>query len=125
MNLHNALTAFFATVIVFGGYATCAADPWVHQGFAEFAKGTFDDGGSNLYVNADGVMELIHRWGVNNDGYVDLFLANSHDYLERGPTRVYKVEKSKAKDWKYRELPNTKRMLRENRRTLTETATTT
>jgi hypothetical protein len=106
MKLQHILAVFLATVIVFGGRAACAADPWIHQGFAEFAKGAFDDGGSNLYVNADGVMEIIHRWDINNDGCIDLFLADSHDYLERGPTRVYKVQKANVKDWKHRELPN-------------------
>ena len=31
----------------------------------------FDNGGDNLYCNADGVIENIHRFDVNNDGYVD------------------------------------------------------
>lgn len=57
---------------------------WVHEGLEEFNKGRFDNGGDNLYVNADGVIETIHRFGVNNDGYVDLILPNSHGYIERG-----------------------------------------
>ena len=62
---------------------------WIHRGFEEFVKGRFEDGGSNLYVNAHGVIEMIHRLDVNDDGYVDLVLANSHDYDQRGPTSVY------------------------------------
>ena len=83
-----------------------SANPWVHQGFAEFAKGKFDDGGSNLYVNADGVIEIINRYDVNNDGNIDLVLANNHDYLERGPTRVYKVDKPGKSPWRYTQLAN-------------------
>lgn len=79
---------------------------WIHQGFEDFSQGTFDDGGSNLYVNADGVMELIRRWDVNNDGYVDLVLANNHDIQERGPTVVFRVERGSERGWKSRTLPN-------------------
>ena len=80
------LTALFGLF----GFSTRPDLPsaWVHRGFEEFARGWFEDGGSNLYVNADGVIEMIHRWDVTNDGYVDLVLANAHDYSGRGPTQV-------------------------------------
>ena len=76
---------------------------WIHRGFEEFAKGQFEDGGSNLYVNANGVIEMIHRLDVNNDGYVDLVLANSHDYIERGPTNVYTLQ-DKGESWTRKEM---------------------
>ena len=62
---------------------------WVHGGFDDFLQGQFDGGGANLYVNTHGIIETIHRLDVNNDGYVDLVLANSHDNIERGPTDVF------------------------------------
>src|SRR5207244_9988010 len=77
---------------------------WVSRGFTDFAKGQFEDGGSNLYVNANGIMEMIHRWDVNNDGYPDLILANSHDYIERGPTRIFWPTENAVKSWKRQEL---------------------
>ncbi len=98
---------YYVVFIMLVGCTACMAEPWVHQGFAEFVKGTFDDAGSNLYVNADGVIEIINCWDINSDGHTDLFLANNHDVVERGPTRVYEVDKSKSTGWKYRELPNT------------------
>jgi len=79
---------------------------WVQRGFADFSRGQFDDGGSNLYVNAKGIIEMIHRWDVNNDGFVDLVLANAHDYIERGPTHVFQVDPCRKRDWRYQELPN-------------------
>lgn len=97
---------FVVTVMVMAACAAIAGTSWVHQGFSDFVKGTFDDGGSNLYVNADGVIEIINRWDVNNDGAIDLILADNHDNLERGPTRVYKVDKSSKGPWKYKQLPN-------------------
>jgi len=79
---------------------------WIHGGFEEFVRGQFEDGGSNLYVNAHGVIETIHRTDVNNDGYVDIVLPNSHGYIERGPTWIYKVSTGDGKDRPRRELPN-------------------
>lgn len=75
------------------------------RGFADFARGKFEDGGSNLYVNANGAVEMIHRWDVNNDGYPDLVLANSHDYIERGPTRIYSPGKAADRNWQFQQLP--------------------
>ena len=63
---------------------------WVHRGFDAFSRGRFENGGSNLYVNAKGTIETIHRTDVNHDGYVDIVLPNTHGYIERGPTWIYK-----------------------------------
>ena len=79
---------------------------WVHGGFEAFARGRFEDGGSNLYVNAKGVIETIHRTDVNSDGYADIIIPNAHGYIERGPTWVYKPGPGEGKDWERRELPN-------------------
>lgn len=79
---------------------------WIQAGFKDFAQGQFDDGGSNLYVNAHGIIEMINTLDVNNDGYPDLVLANSHDYIERGPTWVYKPDKGPGTNWKRREMAN-------------------
>jgi hypothetical protein len=79
---------------------------WLHSGFAEFSKGSFEDGGSNLYVRADGIIETIHRTDVNNDGYVDIIFPNSHGYVERGPTWIYKVGDKEGQDWPRQELPS-------------------
>ena len=79
---------------------------WVQGGFKDFSQGQFDDGGSNLYVNAHGIIEMINTLDVNNDGYPDVVLANSHDYIERGPTWVYKPDKGPATNWKRREMAN-------------------
>lgn len=56
---------------------------WIHRGFKEFVKGRFDNGGDNLYVNARGAIEMIHKLDVNNDGFVDLIFPNTHGYIER------------------------------------------
>ena len=72
---------------------------WVHNGFEGFSKGQFDNAGGNLYVNADGVIEMINNLDVNSDGYVDLVLANSHDRIERGPTWAYSTDQGPGENW--------------------------
>lgn len=76
----------------------------IHSGFRDFSRGTFGSGGYNLYVNANGIIETINRLDVNNDGYVDLVLANSHDYIERGPTHIYSM--TNKENWDRQQLPN-------------------
>ena len=61
----------------------------IHGGFEPFSRGHIEGGGDNLYVNAKGVIETIHRTDVNHDGYADIVLPNSHGYIERGPTWIY------------------------------------
>ena len=78
---------------------------WVHRGFDAFAQGRCEAGGSNLYVNAHGSIEMIHRTAVNNDGFVDIILPNSHGYIERGPTWIYTQAAGEGKTWPRRELP--------------------
>ena len=80
-------------------------ESWVHRGFDAFAAGSFEDGGSNLYVNAKGIIETIHRTDVDNDGYVDIVLPNAQGYNERGPTWIYKPGPGDGSDWERRELP--------------------
>ena len=55
---------------------------WSLSGFEAFSKGTLGNGGQNLYVSAKGVLQRIWQFDVNKDGYVDLLIANSHDYNE-------------------------------------------
>ena len=83
-----------------------------HGGFEAFQGGRFDDGGSNLYVNARGAIERIHRTDLDGDGYVDVVIANSHGYTERGPTRIFTAARGSAaasgpgSPWAHRDLPN-------------------
>jgi hypothetical protein len=58
-----------------------AAPPpiWVEDTFEDFADGKLDASGQNIYVSHDGKIRTIHRFDVNNDGYLDLFFGNTHD----------------------------------------------
>ena len=81
-----------------------------HRGFAAFAAGRFDDGGSNLYVNAHGEIERIHRTDLDGDGFPDIITPNTHGHLERGPTRIFRAEGAAGpgpdSTWAITDLPN-------------------
>src|SRR5690242_20608480 len=62
---------------------------WIQQGFDEFKKGSFEDGGANMYISAAGKIELINRWDFNNDGCIDLVFANSHPQAEKLDAVIY------------------------------------
>jgi len=55
---------------------------WSVSGFDGLSQGTLGNAGQNLYISKKGVLQRIWRFDVNNDGYVDLLIANSHDYNE-------------------------------------------
>ncbi len=55
---------------------------WTLKGFDAISKGTFGNAGQNLYVSKKGVLQRIWQFDVNSDGFVDLFVTNSHGYNE-------------------------------------------
>lgn len=62
----------------------------VLAGFDTLSKGVFENSGANLYVSKKGVLQRIWRFDVNNDGYVDLAITNSHDYNEHPDVYIYR-----------------------------------
>ena len=80
------------------------------RGFDAFAAGRFDDGGSNLYVNANGEIERIHRTDLTGDGLPDIVVPNTHGSLDRGPTRIFRLAPGTSPGpdaaWDWTDLPN-------------------
>lgn len=62
---------------------------WHLDSFLDFVTGTFDDGGVNAYVAADGSIRLINQWDLNADGWIDILLPNSHGYNEKVDLSIY------------------------------------
>ncbi len=62
---------------------------WTKSGFDAFRKGTFGNGGQNLYVTKSGTLQRIFNFDLNGDGYVDIPIANSHSMNEKPPIFVY------------------------------------
>ena len=74
-----------------------------HQGFETFRKGTFGNGGANLFVDASGAVRRIAEQDLNGDGIFDVVFPNSHGYIERGPTTIFTQTEQ---GWSERELPH-------------------
>ena len=80
---------FFA-VLLFATSHQRADEPWVHHTtFEDFASGTLGNAGVNIYVARAGRIEMLHRLDLNNDGYLDIFVANDHDKVEGADILVY------------------------------------
>ncbi|MFA6568812.1 MAG: VCBS repeat-containing protein [Victivallales bacterium] len=62
---------------------------WTTRGFKEFRRGTFGNGGQNLYVSRNGILQRIHQTDVTGNGYVDLVFCNSQNHEEKVPLDVY------------------------------------
>ena len=67
---------------------------WTKKGFNEFQKGSYGNGGQNLYTSANGTLQRIFNFDLNGDGYFDLPIANSHSMWERPPVYVYDTKDS-------------------------------
>src|ERR1044071_5176232 len=76
--------------LLWSGFAGSSGDPWIrHSRFEDFSKGTFGNGGENIYAARAGGIQMIHRWDFNNDGYIDLISGNDHNPIENEDILVY------------------------------------
>ncbi|MDA2926816.1 VCBS repeat-containing protein [Acidobacteria bacterium AH-259-G07] len=55
------------------------AQTWVEDTFEDLADGQLDASGQNLYISRDGKIRSIHRFDLNQDGYLDLVFNSNHD----------------------------------------------
>ena len=63
---------------------------WITRGFEGFARGVMGNAGQNLYVSRNGILQRLHQYDWNQDGYLDLVICNSHDYWEKPDAYVYR-----------------------------------
>ncbi|NWG12641.1 MAG: VCBS repeat-containing protein [Acidobacteria bacterium] len=61
----------------------------IHQGFDDFSKGTLSGAGANIYVSRRGRIQLVQRLDLNNDGHIDLLIANGHGHTEKEDLFIY------------------------------------
>jgi hypothetical protein len=62
---------------------------WTTRGFDAFRRGSFGNAGQNLYVSRAGVLQRIHLFDLNRDGWIDLTFCNSQEFLESPPAYLY------------------------------------
>lgn len=55
---------------------------WITEGHDGFSRGTFGNGGDNIYVSAAGVLQRIRQSDINGDGYQDILICNSQEHEE-------------------------------------------
>ena len=79
-----------AAIIILVSVAVLQAQKvWKQDSYKDFIKGTFDDGGANMYVSHKGRIQAINRWDVNNDGNVDILCVNTHPLVEMLDMSIY------------------------------------
>src|SRR5687768_5884223 len=78
---------------------------WETSTYEGFREGTFDSSGANLYVSRKGIVQTIHRFDVNQDGYFDLVFSNTHDRGHRLPAFQYRMRNGNRQDFSRREYP--------------------
>ena len=76
-------------VLVFLCCTLFSQEIWREDSFKDFADGTFDDAGANMYVSHRGNIQSINRWDVNNDGNIDILCVNSHPLVEMLDISIY------------------------------------
>ena len=65
---------------------------WTIEGFDAFRRGTFGNAGQNIYVSRAGVLQRIHRFDLDGDGFFDLPFANCQEHHESAPSCVYDAD---------------------------------
>src|SRR2546430_664650 len=78
-----------AIVVVLALRGVSSGGEWTTASFEDFRKGQFFDAGSNLYVSAHGRMQMINRWDLNNDGFLDVVIPSGHAHTEKEDTYIY------------------------------------
>ena len=67
-------------------------EQWITEGFEAFRRGTFGNGGQNLYVSAKGVLQRIYQYDLTRNGYFDLVFANCQNHHESAESYVYSLD---------------------------------
>lgn len=76
---------------------------WTTEGLKEFNRGTFGNGGDNIYVSAAGVLQRIRHSDINNDGYSDIIICNSQEHEEYVmPTSYFDILNDPSKQTRLR-----------------------
>ena len=97
--MHKSHTGFiFRTFLSFGFFiatiiqiANAQTQTWVEDSFEDFADGTLDASGQNIYVSRDGKIRTINRYDLNDDGWIDLFFPGTHDNYSLIPATLASV----------------------------------
>jgi hypothetical protein len=87
--MRSIAVVLFAALLVASSAEAAEAAEWTQNSFEAFREGTFTDAGSNAYVSAAGRIQLINRWDLNNDGFLDVIMPAGHGQTEKEDTYLY------------------------------------
>jgi FG-GAP-like repeat len=84
-----------AIVLLVGQFSCIAVaqTQFIDDRFEDFAAGTPDDGGNNLYVARDGTLRTINRFDLNGDGYLDLLFNCTHNTYQMLPATAGSIDR--------------------------------
>ena len=68
-------------LLLAAAFPAMRAQSWIEDSFEDFADGRLDASGQNIYVSRDGTVRTIHRFDLNQNGYLDLIFNNTHDSI--------------------------------------------
>jgi hypothetical protein len=86
----NKLATVIAMIFILGLFAIIHAQTiWTESTFEDFRDGSFLDAGSNIYVSSRGRIQMINRWDLNGDGFLDIVLPGSQAHTEKENTYIY------------------------------------
>ena len=71
------------------------AQTWVEDTFEDFRDGKLDAAGQNIYISRDGSIRTIHRFDLNQDGFIDLIFNSTHDTSAFIPATLAAVGRDK------------------------------
>ena len=71
------------------------AQTFVDDTFEDFADGKLDASGQNIYVSRDGKVRTIHRFDLNEDGYIDLLFNSTHNTYNFIPATLGSVSSNR------------------------------
>ena len=83
----------FLTLPVF--MTSSHAQTWVEDSYEDFADGRLDASGQNIYVSRSGSVRTIHRFDINQDGFIDVIFNSTHDSYAYIPPSVGTITKDR------------------------------
>ena len=77
--MKNVRLVVFGLLILPTFMSSSHAQTWVEDTYEDFADGRLDASGQNIYVSRSGSVRTIHRFDLNQDGFIDLIFNSTHD----------------------------------------------
>lgn len=90
----NAQPVLTLILFAFTALSHAGAHTWIEDSFEDFADGTLDAGGQNQYAARNGTVRAIHRFDLNDDGWIDLLFNSTHDLIGILPSTLGYFDRS-------------------------------